>query len=42
MYKNHIDSHREAIDYKKKLQEKLGSITAERKSFEKVATLPRF
>ena len=42
MYKNHVESLREASDYKKNLQEKLGNITAERDYFEKSATLPIF
>ena len=36
MYKNHVESLREAGDGKKKLHKKLGNITAEYDSFEKV------
>ena len=36
MYKNHVESLREAGDHKKNLQENLGIITAESESFEEV------
>ena len=42
IYKNNFESLRGTGDRKKNLQEKFGNITAERDSFEKSATLPRF
>ena len=36
MYKDHVEYIREAGDYKKKLQENLGNITAEQDCFKKV------
>ena len=42
IYKNNVETHREAGNYKKNMQKKLGNITAERYYFEKSATLPIF
>ena len=42
MYKNHVESLREAGGFKKILQENIGNITAEHNYFGKIATLPRF
>ena len=42
MYKNHVEYLREASDYKKNLQEKLGNITAECNYFRESAMFPIF
>ena len=42
MYKNNVEYLREASDCKKKMQQKMGNIIAERNYSETIATLPRF
>ena len=42
MYKNHVESLREAVDFKKNLQENIFNIIAKRDPFLRVVTSPLF